>query len=71
MDRKLGRKVGKRSVRPKKEGKLKSIGISTYGVGHMQEMVDAHVPLPAVNQVSVIKSTHQIHSSEPYLLSYR
>ncbi|KAF7977140.1 hypothetical protein HWV62_4545 [Athelia sp. TMB] len=35
------------------EGKLKSIGISTYGVGHMQEMVDAKVPLPVITQIDL------------------
>lgn len=38
------------------EGKVKSIGISTYGVGHMQEMVDAKVLLPMITQVR-LKST--------------
>jgi diketogulonate reductase-like aldo/keto reductase len=35
-----------------KEGKLRSIGISTFGVGHMQEIVEAKLPLPVVHQVS-------------------
>jgi diketogulonate reductase-like aldo/keto reductase len=34
-----------------REGNLRSTGISTFGVGHMQEMADACVPLPVVNQV--------------------
>lgn len=33
-------------------GPLKSIGISNFGVGHMQEIVDANMTLPTVNQVS-------------------
>lgn len=37
-----------------KEGKLKSIGISTFGVRHMQEIVDANAPLPVVHQVRVL-----------------
>lgn len=36
-----------------KGGKLKSIGVSTFGVGHLQEIVDSKAPLPAVNQVGV------------------
>lgn len=36
------------------EGKLKSIGISTFGVGHMQEIIDAKAPLPVIMQVSDI-----------------
>lgn len=34
-----------------KEGKLKSIGISTYGVRHMKEIVESGAPLPVINQV--------------------
>lgn len=38
-----------------KSGKLKSIGISTFGIRHMQEIVDfsasAGLPLPSVHQV--------------------
>ncbi|EGN99195.1 hypothetical protein SERLA73DRAFT_182073 [Serpula lacrymans var. lacrymans S7.3] len=36
-----------------KEGKLKSIGISTFGVGHMQEIVDAGGPLPVITQIDL------------------
>ncbi|KIM85035.1 hypothetical protein PILCRDRAFT_6031 [Piloderma croceum F 1598] len=36
-----------------KDGKLKSIGVSTFGVGHLQEIVDAKAPLPAVNQIDL------------------
>ena len=42
------------------EGKLKSIGISTYGVGHMQEMVDAKVPLPVITQVRGMETLEHI-----------
>lgn len=35
----------------KKEGKVRSVGVSNYGVRHLQEMIDAGVELPAVNQV--------------------
>lgn len=38
----------------RKEGKLKSIGISNFGVKHMEEFLDAGLPMPAVNQVRVI-----------------
>ncbi|KAL0578083.1 hypothetical protein V5O48_003901 [Marasmius crinis-equi] len=33
-----------------KSGKLKSIGISTFGVRHMQELIDSGLPLPVVHQ---------------------
>ncbi|THU83390.1 aldo-keto reductase [Dendrothele bispora CBS 962.96] len=38
-----------------KEGKLKSIGISNYGVRHMKEIVesDSGLPIPAVNQIDL------------------
>tara|TARA_A100001015_G_scaffold231223_1_gene261764 strand:+ start:494 stop:1342 length:849 start_codon:yes stop_codon:yes gene_type:complete len=35
----------------KTEGKLKSIGVSNYGVQHINEIVAAKLPLPAVNQI--------------------
>lgn len=34
------------------KGVLKSIGISTYGVRHIQEIIDANLPLPVINQVT-------------------
>jgi diketogulonate reductase-like aldo/keto reductase len=34
-----------------KEGQLRSIGISTYGVRHMEEIVNAGLSLPVINQV--------------------
>ena len=34
-----------------KEGVLKSIGISTYGIRHMEEMLDTGLPLPVIHQV--------------------
>jgi diketogulonate reductase-like aldo/keto reductase len=34
-----------------KAGKLKSIGISTFGMRHMQELFDSGQPLPAIHQV--------------------
>jgi len=37
----------------KKEGKLKSIGVSNFGVRHLEEMIQAGVELPAVNQVDL------------------
>ncbi|KAG8212958.1 Aldo/keto reductase [Butyriboletus roseoflavus] len=36
-----------------KEGKLKSIGISNFGVGHMGELLGKGLPDPAVNQVDL------------------
>lgn len=36
-----------------KEGILKSTGISTYGVGHLQEMLDYQLPLPVVHQIDL------------------
>ncbi|OBZ72303.1 putative oxidoreductase C2F3.05c, partial [Grifola frondosa] len=35
------------------EGKIRSIGVSNYGVKHLQEMVDARVELPVINQVDL------------------
>ncbi|KAH8100787.1 aldo-keto reductase [Cristinia sonorae] len=37
----------------KKEGKLKSIGVSNFGVKHLQEMIEAGVELPVINQVDL------------------
>jgi len=36
-----------------KDGKLRSIGVSTFGVRHMQEIVDAKAPLPIINQIDL------------------
>ena len=45
-------------VAAQKAGKVKSIGISTFGMRHMEELVDSGLPLPAVHQVrSDTKST--------------
>ena len=35
-----------------KDGKLKSIGISTFGVRHMQELFNSGLPLPVIHQVT-------------------
>ena len=35
----------------KKEGVVRSAGVSNFGVRHLQEMVSAKVELPVVNQV--------------------
>ncbi|WVR07888.1 hypothetical protein IAU60_004931 [Kwoniella sp. DSM 27419] len=40
-------------VDAKKEGLLKSIGVSNFGKKHIQEMVDDGVELPVVNQVDL------------------
>lgn len=41
----------------KKEGKLRSIGVSNFGVAHINEMIDSGVELPAINQVSAVASS--------------
>ncbi|CAF1501523.1 unnamed protein product [Adineta steineri] len=33
-------------------GIVRSIGVSNYNITHLQEMIDANLPLPSVNQVS-------------------
>ncbi|PVF98321.1 Aldo/keto reductase [Serendipita vermifera] len=43
----------KEMVKAQEEGKLKSIGVSNYGVPHIQQMVDSGLPLPVVNQVDL------------------
>jgi diketogulonate reductase-like aldo/keto reductase len=48
----------KEMVKAQEEGKLKSIGVSNYGVPHIQQMVDAGVPLPVVNQVGAASSLY-------------
>lgn len=35
-----------------KEGKIKSIGVSNFGVLHLQEMIRDDVELPVINQVT-------------------
>lgn len=42
-------------VDAKKEGKVRSIGVSNFGVAHLQEMVDQGVELPSINQVKQLK----------------
>jgi diketogulonate reductase-like aldo/keto reductase len=34
-----------------KEGKLRSIGVSNFGVRHLQEILELGLEVPAVNQV--------------------
>lgn len=41
----------KAALEAQKEGIIKSIGVSNYGVKHLQEMLDSGLPLPVVNQV--------------------
>ncbi|KIM26064.1 hypothetical protein M408DRAFT_330833 [Serendipita vermifera MAFF 305830] len=36
-----------------KNGKIKSVGVSNYGVAHIQEMVDSGLPLPVINQIDL------------------
>ena len=33
-----------------KEGKARAVGVSNYNVDHLQEIIDAGLPLPSVNQ---------------------
>ncbi|KAF8485739.1 aldo-keto reductase [Russula ochroleuca] len=40
-------------VAAQKAGKVKSIGISTFGMRHMQELFDSGPPLPAVHQIDL------------------
>ncbi|KAF5341370.1 hypothetical protein D9758_012283 [Tetrapyrgos nigripes] len=40
-------------VDAQKEGKLKSIGISTFGIRHMKELVETDLPIPAINQIDL------------------
>ena len=35
----------------KKQGKVRSIGVSNFGVAHLQEMLDQGVELPVIDQV--------------------
>lgn len=35
----------------KKEGKIRSIGVSNFGVKHLEEMIGGGVELPVLNQV--------------------
>ncbi|KZT07605.1 Aldo/keto reductase [Laetiporus sulphureus 93-53] len=37
----------------KKEGLVRSVGVSNYGVRHLQEMLQARVELPVINQVDL------------------
>ncbi|KAI0635877.1 Aldo/keto reductase [Trametes polyzona] len=41
------------AVEGKAEGLVRSIGVSNYGVKHLQEMVDAGVELPVINQIDL------------------
>jgi diketogulonate reductase-like aldo/keto reductase len=38
-------------VEAQREGLVKSIGVSNFGVGHLNEMLQYGLPLPSVNQV--------------------
>ena len=37
----------------KAQGVVRSVGVSNFGVRHLQEMVDAKVELPVINQVGL------------------
>ncbi|KAF4621156.1 hypothetical protein D9613_000466 [Agrocybe pediades] len=36
-----------------KEGKIRSVGVSNYGVKHLEEIKEAGLPLPTVNQIEL------------------
>ncbi|KAI0059236.1 aldo-keto reductase [Artomyces pyxidatus] len=40
-------------VEAQAQGKLKSIGISTFGMRHIQELIDTGLPLPSVHQIDL------------------
>ncbi|KAI0295898.1 aldo-keto reductase [Multifurca ochricompacta] len=40
-------------VAAQKEGKVKSIGISTFGLRHMRELFESGLPLPSVHQIDL------------------
>ncbi|KAG1745434.1 NADP-dependent oxidoreductase domain-containing protein [Suillus paluster] len=37
----------------RKAGKIRSVGVSNYGINHLQEIVDAKYDMPAVNQIEL------------------
>lgn len=41
----------------KRQGKVKSIGVSNFGVKHIQEMLEQGVELPVLNQVRSFSKT--------------
>jgi aryl-alcohol dehydrogenase-like predicted oxidoreductase len=43
-------------IEAQKEGSVRSIGVSNFGLGHLNEMLGYGLPLPSVNQVSQEKS---------------
>lgn len=44
----------------KKEGKVRSIGVSNFGVAHLKEMLEQGVELPVINQVGLRSRTSEI-----------
>lgn len=45
------------------EGKIKSIGVSNFGVAHLEEMIQDGVELPVINQVQYPYSLYPVHAS--------
>lgn len=45
-----------------KEGKLKSVGVSCFGVRHLKELEDSNLPLPAINQVCFTRISNSRHA---------
>ena len=52
-------------VELQKQGKAKSIGVSNWGVKHLEEIKSAGLPIPSVNQIEL----HPLCTQEP-LLAY-
>lgn len=44
----------------RKEGLVRSVGVSNFGVRHLQEMVDTNVEPPVINQVGLYASLHSL-----------
>ena len=54
----------------KKQGKVKSIGVSNFGVKHIEELLEQGVELPVLNQVS-LQAAHSRCSSRLMSVSRR
>ena len=60
-------------VEAKAEGKVRSIGVSNFGIKHIEEMIDAGVETPAINQVLTTTplgdATNEVHTRLICILS--
>ena len=54
----------------KKQGKVKSIGVSNFGVKHVEELLEQGVELPVLNQVG-LRAAHSRCSSRLTIFSRR